>query len=296
MVRDSGSGVYLDGGEHGEILLPNRYVPNGLRPGDRLEVFVYRDSEDRLVATTERPHATVGEIAVMRVVSVNQRVGAFLDWGLAKDLLLPFREQLGPVKEGDKVTVRVYLDTRTRRIVATMKLDRGLQPEPRTFRAGEAVEFLISEQTPLGYRAVVEGSHPGLLYHEGVAVPVELGQKMKGYVRAVRPDGKLDLSLDQSGYRRVGPLSDQILQVLQQAGGRMALDDGSPPEAVREAFGVSKKSFKQALGALYKRRRIRFTKPGIQLLDAEEWSPGHEARVRRQSPAGKHRPDNSKSK
>ena len=273
VLRDSTSGLYLDGGEHGEILLPNRYVPRGVVLGDRLDVFVYRDSEDRLVATTETPRATVGEVATLKVISINRQVGAFLDWGLAKDLLLPFREQTGHVQVGQDVVVRVYLDEKTQRIVASMKLGRNSALEPPNYRSGQRVEFLITDQTPLGYKALVEGKHPGLLYHEGISVPVAIGQKFEGFVRALRPDGKIDLSLDQAGYRRVAPLASRIVQALKDGGGRLDLDDDSPPEAIRKTFGASKKAFKQALGNLYKARRIRFTKPGIELLDNTSWSP-----------------------
>src|SRR3954471_14950514 len=155
VVRDSSPGLYLDGGEHGEILLPNRYVPRGIKIGGQIEVFVYRDSEDRLVATTESPRATVGEVATLKVVSVNRQVGAFLDWGLAKDLLLPFREQIGPVRPGQDVVVRVYIDQKTQRIVASMKLDRESEVEPPDYRPGQRVEFLVTEKTALGYKALV---------------------------------------------------------------------------------------------------------------------------------------------
>jgi len=274
VLRGSTPGVYLDGGDLGEILLPNRYVPGQIAQGDQLEVFVYRDSEDRLVATTETPRATVGEVATLKVVSVNRQIGAFLDWGLAKDLLLPFREQTGPVRAGQDVVVRVYLDKKTQRIVASMKLNRDSALESPTFREGQPVEFLITERTALGYKAVVEGLHPGLLYHESISIPVAIGQKLKGFVRTVRPDGKIDLSLDQAGYRRVAPLAMRIVLALQLNGGKLGLDDNSSPEEIRKTFDASKKAFKQALGTLYKSRRIRFAKPGIELLDNTTWSPG----------------------
>jgi predicted RNA-binding protein (virulence factor B family) len=267
VLRDSSPGIYLDGGEHGEILLPNRYVPRDVARGDLLEVFVYRDSQDRLVATTETPRACVGDVATLKVLSVNRQVGAFLDWGLAKDLLLPFREQTGPVRAGQEVMVRIYLDPKTQRIVASMKLDRDSDLEPPNYRSGQPVEFVVREKTPLGYKAVVENRHTGLLYHDGLRVPVSIGQKFKGYVRGVRLDGKLDLSLDQAGYQRVAPLAQRIVKALQANAGRLGLDDDSSPEAIRKTFGASKKAFKQALGTLYKARRIRFSKPGIELLE-----------------------------
>ena len=275
VIRDSTPGIYLDGGELGEILLPNRYVPQDVAAGDRLDVFIYRDSEDRLVATTEQPHAGVGDVATLRVLSLHPRVGAFLDWGLPKDLLLPFREQTGPLEVGQEVAVRVYLDEKTQRVVASMKLGKHA-PAVSTagLRAGQAVSFLITEPTPLGYKALVEGIHSGVLFRDNLTLPITVGETLKGYVRSVRPDGKLDLSLDQAGYRRVKPLAQQILEALQENGGRLEYDDESSPEAIRVIFGVSKKAFKQALGTLYKARRLRFCHPGIELLDNSNWAPG----------------------
>lgn len=274
ILRDSTPGLYLDGGEHGEILLPNRYVPRSFKTGDQLDVFVYRDSEDRLVASTETPRATVGEVATLKVIGINRQVGAFLDWGLAKDLLLPFREQTGPLRLGQEVTVRIYLDEKTQRIVASMKLDRDPMVEPPDYRPNQPVEFLITEKTALGYKALVEGKHSGLLYHDSLSVPVTVGKQLRGFVRALRPDGKIDLVLERPGYQRVAPVALRIVQALQRNGGRLGVDDDSSPEAIRQAFGASKKAFKQALGTLYKSRRIRFSKPGIELLDNTTWSPG----------------------
>ena len=273
IVRASAPGLYLDGGELGEILLPGRYIPRDLKPKDTLDVFVYRDSEDRLVATTEIPHATVGEFAFLKVLSVNRNIGAFLDWGLAKDLLLPFREQDLPVRAGQRVIAFVYLDPTTNRIVATTRLHRHLHRDPPAYRDGQPVNLLITGKTPLGYNAIVENAHRGLLYHDNLAAPLTVGQKLKGFVRTVRPGGKIDLSLDASGYQRVASLTDQIVQALERNGGRLDFDDDSTPEAIRQTFNVSKKAFKQALGKLYKARRIRFQKPGIQLLDNSSWSP-----------------------
>ncbi|MDB6109852.1 MAG: hypothetical protein JWR69_1602 [Pedosphaera sp.] len=274
VIREAPPGLYLDGGEQGEILLPGRYIPRGIGPGDRLDVFIYLDSEDRLVATTETPFVTVGEFAHLRVISVNRQIGAFLDWGLAKDLLLPFREQETPVREGQRVIAYVYLDQKTNRIVATTRLHRHLNRQPITFREGQPVKFLIIDSTPLGYNAIVENAHRGLLYHDNLHAPLETGQPLEGFVRTIRSGGKIDLSLDASGYKRVASLTEQIIQALERQGGRLEFDDESSPEAIREAFGTSKKAFKQALGALYKARRIRFENPGIQLLDNTSFSPG----------------------
>jgi predicted RNA-binding protein (virulence factor B family) len=275
IVRASAPGLYLDGGELGEILLPGRYIPANLKPKDKLDVFVYRDSEDRIVATTEIPHATVGEFAAMKVVSINDRVGAFLDWGLAKDLLLPFREQEKPVRVGQKVVVFVYLDPKSERIVATTRLKRHLSQERPLYRNSQPVGLLITGASPLGYQAIVENAHLGLLYRDNITTPLQIGQRVKAFVRNIRPNDQIDLSLDASGYKRVAPLTDQIVQALEKSGSKLAFDDDSSPEAIRQKFSVSKKAFKQALGKLYKARRIQFLNPGIELRDNSSWAPGN---------------------
>jgi len=273
-------GIYLDGGEHGEILLPNRYVPSGTKLDEKLEVFIYRDSEDRIIATTERPLAMVGGFATLEVVSVNRNVGAFLNWGLPKDLLLPFREQAEPVRVRDRVVAYVMVDEKTDRIIATTKLNKHLSRQQPPFKKAQAVNLLITHRTPLGYNAIIEGTHIGLLYHTNVGAPLQAGQQLKGFVAAIHPGGKIDLSLDASGYQRVAPLTDRILQALRAGGGRLDFDDDSPPEAIRLRFDTSKKAFKQALGALFRQRRIRFTHPaGIEAVDIREpvsgdWQPG----------------------
>jgi uncharacterized protein len=266
VVRDAAPGLYLDGGDQLEILLPGRYIPPGTKPGDMLDVFVYLDSEDRLVATTETPHVMVGEFAYLKVVNVVTGIGAFLDWGLAKDLLLPFGEQETHVRRGQWVTVGVFLDPASKRIVATTRLSRHLNRQPPTYTEGQKVNLLITTKTPLGYNAIVENAHRGLLYHTDLAGPLTPGQKLEGFVRRLRPDGKIDLSRDVAGYKRVAPLTEQILLALQANGGRLAFDDDTSPQAIRDKFGVSKNAFKQALGALYKKRLIRFLNPGIELV------------------------------
>lgn len=274
VLHSTPHGIYLDGGEHGEILLPNRYIPKGTSLGDALDVFIYRDSEDRLVATTETPFATVGEFATLEVVSVNRNIGAFLNWGLLKDLLLPFREQADPVRVGDKVVAYILLDEKTDRIIATTRLNRHLSRQRPPFKPAQPVALLITARTPLGYNAIVEGTHVGLLYHSNVGAPLQVGQQLNGFVSAVYPSGKIDLSLDASGYQRVASLTDRIIEALKNSGGKLPFDDDSPPEVVRSQFEASKKAFKQALGALYKQRRIEFTRPGIALLDVREEKPG----------------------
>ena len=274
IIRESAPGLYLDGGELGEILLPGRYIPKNLRPGDKLDVFIYLDSEDRLVATTEMPLAMVGDFACLEVVGIHPRAGAFLNWGLPKDLLLPFPEQEKSLRVGKKVVVAVCLDRRSNRIIASARLSRHLSDEPPEYLTGQPVNLLITGKTPLGYNAIVETQHLGLLYHDKLSAPLAIGQQLKGFVRNIRDGGKIDLSLDASGYRRVLPLKLQILNALQNHGGKLEFDDDSSPVAIREKFGASKKAFKQALGSLYKSRRIRFLNPGIELIDNSSWRPG----------------------
>lgn len=265
IVREAPPGYYLDGGTHGEILLPGRYITKDSVPGGTIDVFVYRDSEDRLVATTESPYAMVGQFAYLQVVGINPRVGVFLDWGLDKDLLLPAREQSAPVRVGEGVVVFVMLDEKTDRVVASARLNRHLSSTPPTYREGEAVKLLVTGESPMGYNAIVNSAHRGLLYRAELSGPLLVGQQFDGFVRRVREDGKIDLSLDRAGYRRIAPLTEQIMDSLKAAGGRMPYHDGSSPEEIRAAFGVSKKAFKQAIGALYRDRQIQIENHGIRL-------------------------------
>ena len=269
VVREAPPGLYLDGGNLGEILLPNRYITQGVGPGDQLDVFVYLDSEDRLVATTEQPYVKVGGFALLQVVSLKPGVGAFLDWGLSKDLLLPMREQVRRVRNGEWVVAAVAIDPRSGRIYASTRLDRHLDRTPASYIVGQAVDLLVAEQTRLGFKAIIEGAHWGLLYQGEMAAPLAIGQRLQGFIRTIRPDGKIDLSLDQSGYQRVAPLTDEILDALKANAGRLEFNDQSSPEAIRETFGVSKKAFKQAVGALLRKRQIRFEGDGIVLVVRE---------------------------
>ncbi len=269
VTGSSAHGFYLDGGEHGEILLPGQLAPPGTREGDVLDVFLYFDSEDRPVATTRKPLVMAGEFAGLEVADYQPGMGAWLYWGLDKDLLLPIREQAGHIEPGDVAVVYVYVDERSGRLVATMRLDRHLDYDPAHYAQGECVDLVITAETPLGYKAAVNHRHSGLLYRAEAGVALSPGQKLKGYVKELRPDGKLDLCLDPSGYGRVKPLALLIIDTLREQGGELSLDDKSSPEEVRERFGVSKKAFKQALGALYRDRLILFEPPGVKLAPRE---------------------------
>jgi predicted RNA-binding protein (virulence factor B family) len=267
ILKDAPPGFYLEGGVDGEILLPGRYIEQGMKPGDFIDVFIYLDSEDRLVATTEKPLAMVGDFTPLKVVSLNQRVGAFLNWGLSKDLLLPFREQLGMVRIGQIVVVAVYLDLKSNRIVASMRLEKHVKRQMPTYSPGECVEILVTSETPLGYNVIVDNLYLGLLYHSNLSGPLELGKRMPAYVHNIREDRKIDLRLDAAGYeKKVGSLKEEVYEALKRGGGRLEFDIKSDPQKIRQSFGVSKNAFKMAISALYKERRIKFESGGMTLI------------------------------
>lgn len=264
VIKQLDFGFYLDGGTLGEILLPTRYAPRGCNPGDQLEVFIYYDSEDRLIATTEKPHAEVGQCAAMKVVQVG-KFGAFLDWGLAKDLLVPFSEQRVPMEVGKTYVVHVYLDT-TGRIAASSRLDRFLEEEDfADFKPGQQVELLIATRSDLGYKAVIDGTHLGLIHKNDVLRPIRIGERLTGYVKSIREDDRINLSLQPVGRAVRDDLPEKILAHLKAEGGTSRLTDKSPPEAIFDAFGVSKANYKKALGKLYKEKRILLAKDKVTL-------------------------------
>ncbi|MFK4025330.1 CvfB family protein [Stutzerimonas balearica] len=257
VVKHTGFGLYLDGGADGEILLPKRYIPKDVpsEVGDWLNVFVYLDSEDKLIATTDKPKAQVGEFASLKVVEIN-RIGLFLDWGLPKDLLLPHSEEKRPLQVGDYCVVFLYVDPRTRRITATARLDRHLDKTPARYRVGDPVDLLVVEQTDLGFKVIIEGRHWGLIHKNEVFKFLRPGLRERGYIREMRADGKISLSLQPLGNEAADALQALILQKLEEQGGVLQLSDKSPAEAIARAFGVSKGNFKKAIGGLYKQGRI----------------------------------------
>nr|MBD3623686.1 GntR family transcriptional regulator [Sunxiuqinia sp.] len=265
VVKEVDFGVYLDGGPHGEILMPKRYVPEGCKPGDTLEVFIYLDSEDRLLATNEKPKAMVGDFALLTVVSVTS-VGAFLDWGLPKDLLVPFREQQQTMEAGKSYLVYVYLDNESQRIVATSKLDKCVDNIPVDYEVGEEVDLLIAGQTDLGFKAIIDNSHWGMLYKNEVFQPLTTGQRLKGFIKTIREDEKIDLSLQKEGYEKIDDISQSILNKLAANSGFLSLTDKSSPELIKQTLYISKKNFKKAIGALYRQRLISIEDNGIKLL------------------------------
>lgn len=268
VVKHTDFGLYLDGGADGEILLPKRYIPKDApsEVEDWLNVFVYYDSEDKLIATTLKPKVQVGGFASLKVVDIN-RVGLFLDWGLPKDLLLPHSEEKRPLQVGDYCVVHVFLDQRSRRITATARLDRYLDREPASYRVGQEVELLVVEPTDLGFKAIIDGRHWGLIHKNEVFKFLRPGMQEKGYIRELRADGKISLSLQPVGQQAAGSLAEQILARLREEGGSLALSDKSSPEEIVRLFGVSKGNFKKAIGGLYKQGRIRILADGIELAE-----------------------------
>lgn len=264
VVKKVDFGVYLDGQELGEILLPQRYVPDNCEVDDLLEVFIYFDSEDRLIATTLKPFAQVDEFAFLRVASVNS-VGAFLDWGLMKDLLVPFREQQQTMQEGKSYIIFVYLDKNSKRIAASAKIDKFLDNVPPDYSAGQEVDLLIAGETDLGYVAIINNLHRGILYKNEVFQPLTKGMRIKGYIKKLREDDKIDLSIQKPGYDRIEPVSAMILKKLEENHGFLNLTDKSDPEYIYIKLNISKKAFKMAVGALYKARLISIRENGIFL-------------------------------
>jgi predicted RNA-binding protein (virulence factor B family) len=248
-------GLYLDGGEAGEILLPLRYATRDMKPGDHIDVFIYRDSEDRLIATTEKPYAQVGEFAFLQAKATNN-VGAFLDWGLPKDLLVPFREQKVRMQPGRYYTVYVFLDDETQRIVASAKLQKFLDNKIPDFKVGDEVKARIYQETELGYKVIVNDLFSGLIYHNQIFSEVNIGELHHATVHNVRPDGKIDLILGKKQRNRINDLAEDILDYINECGGRITLTDKSSPEDIRETFQCSKKDYKKAIGTLFKAKEI----------------------------------------
>ncbi len=264
-VKKLDFGVYLDAEELYEVLLPKRYVPRDLEMGDEIEVFLYLDSEDRPIATTEIPKVQLGEFAYLSVIDINN-TGAFLDWGLAKDLFVPFGEQHRPMEVGHSYIVYVYLDKVKGRLTASSKIDKFLDDErPHNFTPQQAVKLLIANSTDLGYKAIIENSHWGVLYSNEVHQRLSFGQSVDGFIKRVRDDGKIDLSL-QGGKETRDKYERIILGYLKQQGGFAPVHDKTDPKIISDLFGMSKKAFKKAIGSLYKQKIINIEKDGINLV------------------------------
>ena len=265
VVKEVDFGMYLDGDEDGEILLPKRYVPEGCRPGDMLNVFIYLDIDERLVATTLDPYVQVGGFACLEVAWVNQ-FGAFLDWGLMKDLFVPFSEQKAKMQKGGRYVVHVHLDDESYRSVGSAKVERYLSKEQPPYTHNEEVEVMVWQQTDLGYKVIVDDAYSGMLFKNEVFTELQPGRRLKAYVKKVREDGKIDLVLQKGGMRKVEDFADTLLEYLRGHGGFAPFTDKTEAGQIYDTFGVSKKTFKKAVGDLYKKHLVTLGTDGLRLV------------------------------
>lgn len=265
IVKSVDFGLYLDGGNAGEILLPTRYVPKNAKIGDELEVFIYLDQDEKLVATTLHPLAKVGDIACLEVAWVNE-YGAFLNWGLMKDLFCPFREQKMRMQKGYHYVVYVKEDEESHRLIATAKVDKYLYTDRPPYKHGDAVNILIWQKTDLGFKAIVDNHYQGLIYEDQIFQPLHTGDRMTAYVDHIRQDNKIDITLQPTGRRQTEEFSEVLLRYLQENDGHCDLGDKSPSELIADRFKVSKKVYKKAVGDLYRRRLITISDNGIDLV------------------------------
>ena len=266
VIKEVDFGVYLDGGELDSILLPQRYVPEGCELGDWVDVFLYFDSEDLLIATTETPRVEVGRCEMLKVIDINN-AGAFMDWGLPKDLLVPYSEQLKPMEVGYSYVVYVFHDQDSDRIAASTRLQDYLAEESVWVKPRQAVELLIAGRTDLGYKAVINDQYLGLIFRDDAFRPLKVGERLPGFIKNIRSDGKIDLVISQGTLQGDHDLGEQIVENLRASGGASTLTDKSEPDEIYRTFKVSKKKYKQALGSLYRSKRILLSAEKIQLVD-----------------------------
>lgn len=257
-------GFYLDNGEEG-ILLPTRFAPKGLKIGDEITVFVYHDSDNRLIATTQKAKACVGEIVKMKAVAVT-RQGAFLDWGLMKDLFVPASKQLGGMREGGEYLVKLYIDEMTGRVAATEKLEQLLSNDSLTIKEMDQVDLLVYRKSELGFVVIINNLHTGIIHQNEIFGDVQIGDKLKGFVKKILPGNKVDIVLGKPGFQKVEDEAGKLIRLLEENNGYLPYNDKSAPEDIYDFFGMSKKTFKMTTGNLYKQRKIEFTQTGIKLL------------------------------
>ena len=265
VIKTADFGVFLDGDDYGSVLLPSKYVPEGTEIGEHVDVFLYFDSESQLAATIERPIAQVGEWGLMKIEGVNA-TGAFVNWGIKeKDLLIPFSEQRTRFSAGQTILVYVYTDKASGRIVGTTKFNKWLDKTPANYEVNEQVDLIIAERSQLGYKAIVNGKHWGMIFPSDVFGKLYIGKKLKGFIKHIREDGKIDLALQKVGVAKMDDLSSKILDLLEKKGGFLPLNDKSSPEAIFDAFRTSKGTYKKTIGGLYKQGKIVIEKDGIRL-------------------------------
>ena len=269
--RQTDNGFYLTDDESNEVLLPNKYVPEDLSPGDTLTVFLYKDSEDMLIATTQTPKVSLGGYAILQAKAVGT-FGAFFDWGLEKDLLVPYRQQANRIQEGNDYVVHLYLDEASQRLAGSTKINKTFTKKPEALKLGEQVELIAYSQTEIGISCIVNNAFQGLLFRNEIFESVKVPMQLTAYVKNIRPDYKIDLSLNRPGYQAVDDNVEKIIKALTANDGHLNLNDKSSPEEITRILGMSKKIFKKAIGALYKRKYIKISESGIQAIDGKSQS------------------------
>lgn len=267
ILRETDPGLYLGDGKGNEVLLPNKYIPENFEIGDGLEVFLYLDNEERPIATTLTPEVTLNSFGYLRCAEVSKH-GAFMDWGLEKQLFVPFKEQARPMKEGNWYIIYLYLDDKTQRLVGSSKTRRFLQNDNLEVNKYDEVDILVSHITDQGANVIVNGIHKGLIYLEDIFEDIRTGDKMKGFVKKIRTDNKIDIVLQSPGFRSIEPNAAYILEELEAAGGYLPLHDKTDPDTIKNELGLSKKSFKKAIGTLYKEKKIVIKEDGIELKES----------------------------
>lgn len=265
VVKHVDFGIYLDwDGE--EILMPKRFVPEGISDGDSIEVFVYHDNEGRLIATTQKPYGIVGDIVALRAKDKTKH-GAYLDWGLMKDIFLPLSQQTTPIRIGGKYMVYIYLDEMTGRVACTQNIARYIDNEVLTVEENDEVSVQVWRETEIGYAVIINSKHEGLVHYNEVFKDLNIGDKETGYIKSIQEDNKINVSIGQRGYQRIEGETKKVLELLEENNGYLPYNDKSAPEDIYEFFGMSKKAFKMAIGALYKQKLITFTQTGIKAAD-----------------------------
>jgi len=269
VLRETGVGLYLGDNESNEVLLPNSFIKSSYKVNEKIDVFIYRDSEDRLIATTLKPKAQIYEFANLEVSEI-AGIGAFLDWGLEKDLFVPFNEQKNKMEKGTSYVVYVHLDELTQRIVASSKISKFISNEHLTVEVGQEVDLIVFEESPLGFSCIINGMHKGLLYRNDIYKKIQLGDRVKGYVKTIREDNLIDLSLQKLGFKNVLSSTDIILEYLEENNGFLALTDKSSPDEIADKFSMSKATFKKSIGVLYRQRKVVIEDEGVRIVKEEQ--------------------------
>jgi hypothetical protein len=264
VLRSTPIGLYLDDGDQG-ILLPKRYVPEGAKEGDILRVFIYHDSEDRIIATTDHPKGKVGDILMLKAVSTTQQ-GAFLDWGLMKDLFVPRSKQLNMMRPNGDYLVKIYIDEQTGRVAASEKIESSLSNDTLSVKELDSVKLVVYRRTDIGYVVIINNIHTGVLHHNEIYRQIREGDSFQGFIKKIYPDNKIDVAAGKSGFGRVEDESEKIIRLLNENNGYLPYYDKSDPEDIYEFFGMSKKTFKMAVGGLYRQKKITLEKTGIKLV------------------------------